>query len=577
MSDDDTMSDDDSLSSNMNESSILMEQKLNESAFLSLQEHHRHEAQADKDRTQAKRCRDKAAQYLEEAQVAEERVKRRCVQSKKAQNLFESLRFEALCHALQRNDPDTTETRLDGYFKLPPACAQLLGEALQDNTHVSKVALEVPKLIPPLLGAHDIASFVAPLMRFIRTSKSLRHVSMWAAHGSSVNNLLMEEIFNAVFQNQGQIDTLDCHCDAPIMLLCNGMQSSTSLKTVDIRFGVHSSHDERTTIEAAFRSMTSLKSLRFETQDVRLATSILNGLKVSNCELQELKLGCDLHGRAYWAALSEFTQAAEFLTHLEMQWQTLNEANMDFFLHCLYGQSSILKLSFNECSMDLDAMHLLKRFMRLRKEGATSGVSALRDLAFEWMEKEGVAPWSGSSFASMFSMGRMEQEYSEGQSQLTNEEDTYSTIGSGLRSLTLTPVSNGGDGFLIALARSAHCIELTKLSVNCRNYDDCQDVARFIAKTPSLQELDLAAMDDDYDYYSILCSLEANGTLLTVTIPGEIESRFANSFCLRNKLLGQLLHNLVMSDQDDKKEDSTGRSVVNRGPLSLLPSLLHIL
>jgi hypothetical protein len=264
---------------------------------------------------------------------------------------------------------------------------------------------------------------------------------------------------------------------------------------------------------------------------------------------------------------------------LEIQGQTLNEAQTESFLACLDAQSTICKLSLLECSIDDDAMLLLKRFMGKHKEGDISGVPALTDLTVDLLEDDGMVPWSGSTFASMFWMGRMKHEHVEGQELQNSEECPYPTIGSHIRSLTLSPVSNGGRGFLRVLARNAHRIELTKLSLYCLDDDDdCKHLARYIAKTRSLQELDLSDFDngDDDDYYPILCSLQTNGTVHTVTIPGEVASRLANSFCLRNKLLGQLLQNLVISDQGDKAVDSTQTSaVVDRGTLSLFPSLLQ--
>jgi hypothetical protein len=54
-------------------SGTLLERKLNEAVLLSLQDNRHRIADADQARTEAKLCRDKAAQYLEQAQ-AEERV-----------------------------------------------------------------------------------------------------------------------------------------------------------------------------------------------------------------------------------------------------------------------------------------------------------------------------------------------------------------------------------------------------------------------------------------------------------------------------------------------------------------------
>jgi hypothetical protein len=97
----------------MNESttSTLLEQKLKEAELLSLQEHSQRKAEADLGLLEARWCRDKAAKYLDEAQKVEGRVKRLRVEAENAKHQHDSWRFEALCHALQRNDPALTAVR----------------------------------------------------------------------------------------------------------------------------------------------------------------------------------------------------------------------------------------------------------------------------------------------------------------------------------------------------------------------------------------------------------------------------------------------------------------------------------
>jgi hypothetical protein len=61
--------------------------------------------------------RKRGANYLEEAQKAEERVERLYVQDKKAKRLHASLKFDALCHALDRNDPPQRSYRVNYTFR----------------------------------------------------------------------------------------------------------------------------------------------------------------------------------------------------------------------------------------------------------------------------------------------------------------------------------------------------------------------------------------------------------------------------------------------------------------------------
>jgi hypothetical protein len=59
-------------------------------------------------------------------------------------NLFQQPpTFSQLCASLQRNDPLTTEIRTDHSF--PDGYGRLLGEAIQENTSVQTISLELHK------------------------------------------------------------------------------------------------------------------------------------------------------------------------------------------------------------------------------------------------------------------------------------------------------------------------------------------------------------------------------------------------------------------------------------------------
>jgi hypothetical protein len=260
--------------------------------------------------------------------------------------------------------------------------------------------------------------------------------------------------------------------------------------------------------------MTSLNSLYVITEDCQLAVSILTGLKRSDCRLKELNLCCR-HSHAYWVALSEFTHATTFLKHLRISEHKFDEDDMAAFLGCLEGQPTIFKLSLFDCSMDSAAVRLLKRFMGKRKEIDTLGVSSLQELVWESV-RVGVA-WM-SVPVPMFWMKQTDGP----------NKAWYSTIGSHIRSLTLDECS----GFVSALARHAHRFNLTSLSLCNLDAEDCKQLARYISITRLLKKLELhedgdedGDENDDTDcFYPVLCSLEINGSLHTVTIPGETRS-----------------------------------------------------
>jgi hypothetical protein len=121
------------------------------------------------------------------------------------------------------------------------------------------------------------------------------------------------------------------------------------------------------------------------------------------------------------------------------------------------------------------------------------------------------------------------------------------------------PWENDFDGFLAELAHSAEKIELKCLKLSELGFHECHELAEFISATSSLQELELNGIDDAYP---ILCSLQSNGTLHAVSIPGEIESKLASSYGFRNERIGELVGNLSTED-------------VDRSTKAFLPTLLE--
>ena len=60
---------------------------------------------------------------------------------------MDDARFEALCAALRRNDPNTTEIPFVAHVVPVPQCGRRLGEALQGNHYVSSIDLGIDFLL----------------------------------------------------------------------------------------------------------------------------------------------------------------------------------------------------------------------------------------------------------------------------------------------------------------------------------------------------------------------------------------------------------------------------------------------
>jgi hypothetical protein len=511
-------------------------------------------------------------------------ISERCAKRSRAPPAAQALgrrnkcRFDALCLALQRNDTSTAELPPTNIidWKYPAVYIHRLGGALQQNTRVSVLNLDLQSLVPASFDTPQALNAIGALLRYIRSSNALRSFCIHTNRqpDRKIQRLLVYEMVEAFFENQGGTEKLICECYIPAALFCKSMVATTTLnlKVLHIRFSAYSSDEEQRAIADAFRSSTRLQSLYITTYNDNLMTCILVGLKDAYCELGTLSLRGDANSDAYWDALSDYTHSTRFLKHLELEDQFVGED----LLRCLYGQSSILKLSLRKCQMRHEGMRLLQQFMQARRQGDAAVASSICELAFESMNhtlpRTSISlpfdasrtmaigpPWPGSLFASMFWTN---QNHSVGH----GDHSRYSTVGSQIRSLTVNPVSTAGSGFLQALAQNAHRIKFTSLNLSGLGVGECNDLARFISTNSILRELKLHDITNDG---SLLRSLRGNGILQAVTMPGKIDSIRANSFCHRYKHLCEVLGSLTAIDLDH------GSKVEDRRTISLVPNLMQ--
>jgi hypothetical protein len=544
--------------------SFPLEEQLEQTALVSQQEHARWlgEAQGLKRKAECLRS---------ELEEMDQKLQRVHEHADEARRLHQTLQLDALCLKVRRNDPSTTV--LANAKDYPVGYARRLGEALQENTHVSDLDIDLEKLIPSPkdvdpLDISKVSTFVAPLIKYIRHGKAMRSVTLHSSHSQKTTNAALEAgVLAAVFGNRDAIRELTClKYLTAVGPFRDGMRS-TMLKKLDICLG--SSFDysgsERGSIQEAFGSSASLESLGLETEDAVMTETVLSGLTNGLSatwhpyQLKELKLKChDIDSLDYWTALSAFAHASAHLKHLLLEHVQWSNVDMVAFLPCLAAPGSISKLSLLDCSMDHVAMNLLRQFLRVRK--AESEGPPLCELNVTW--EDAGDSWSGSTFAYIFCM---QNDYATGM---------YSTIGSDLRRLSVSGLENGGAGFLKTMARNVHRLELQSVQLSGLNADDCRHLATWISKSALLQELEL---DEVGDARPILASLRINSTLRKVSLPGTKESRLANSYCLRNKHIGEVLESLTLDESDQVETTTSGkyRPKLERGSKSLYPTLLQ--
>jgi hypothetical protein len=550
--------------------SFPLEEQIKQTALASKQEHARLVSEAESLKRKAGSLRHELAQM-------DKKVKRLHVHADEARHLQNTLEFEALCLAVRRNDPATTE--LPNATNFPAGYALRLGEALQENTHVSVLDIHVEKLIPSLKDMQPfthakVSSFVTPLLGYIRNGRAMRHVSLQSAHPNAKINKALETWFlDAVFGNRDYIRELTCNlCSVTIPPFLKGMQS-TQLNKLDIGLGTLSDYSdlERGSIREAFRFGTRLESLSVHTEDPGVAEIVLAGLKDGaswySCRLAELKLACHtVEGLAYWTAISEFTHAYMRLKHLQLEDCSFVAQEMDTFLTCLEAPCSISKLSLLYCSCHPNAVYSFLQFMETCQQPGLGG-APLNELVVTWNTLGETC--SGSAFASIFRMRHVDA------------AGGYLTIGSSLRSLSVSGIETGCPGFVQTMARNARHIQLQRVKLSDLHATDCRHLATWIAKTSSLQELEL---DQVGDLHPILASLRRNGTLRTITLPNTKDSRFtmsyrdlAISFSDRNKYIGELLESLTLDESDQVKNATNDDNRSRRGHCykSLYPTFLQ--
>jgi hypothetical protein len=199
-----------------------------------------------------RQVRREAVRFPRQVSIILPKIKEKLRLARRMNNLDKSLIFDNLCFQLERNDPTTTTI----FASTPHKGGSLrLRNALQNNTQVSTIQFYLYETD----DEHQFLLFMEPLLSYIQTSQSIRHVTICWSFSTGSSERLQTAVLGAVFDNPDNVQALTL---SPILLsialFCNGLQS-TKLKNLHVHFDSLASYsvEERDMIAVAFRCSTS--------------------------------------------------------------------------------------------------------------------------------------------------------------------------------------------------------------------------------------------------------------------------------------------------------------------------------
>lgn len=441
-------------------------------------------------------------------------------------------RLDALCAALERNDPETTEIP---YLNMQLQYGRRLGEALQGNHYVSSMNLNLSELLD--VGEEGTDS-VALLLQYMSESDVMRKVSLTNNVVSlpEVIETLVHLILLAIAENSCIevlfLDTTIVPSDAIARL----MRTTLSLKSLSVELS-SSSSQELELLAEAFGANRSLESLRLDTgSNPAVVASILLRLDSLHC-LRELSLWLSRdfvyrnEGMSKLNELAYFLHSTRSLEHLELWDYVFEKECMNSLVEGLQANQSLVELSILECSFTWEASVAFHSFMQM---GETT--SSIREMRFSgcfnmFDDSEGHCPF-GDTLASMLIMPDKNQ-------------DTGLGIGPSLQVLDLSGGMLNVNEFLYTLAANADRIRLPCLRVDgSMDNDDWEFFIECLPKLVHLTELDIYTVNQDVDSRSFVDTLLRNGSLQHVVLAlnrenflNEAESRIVQSYCKRNEVI----------------------------------------
>jgi hypothetical protein len=509
-------------------------------------------AESERLRAAARKLVEDAQRLQTEAiQLETEASKVLAKESEKSKVIY-SLKCQKILHCLSRNDTETKDVHIDEY-DAPVGQATLLGEALEGNTVVLELYLDIEMMLPKGSAVVSIP-VVGKLLQFLSTSTSLRRVHLGLSlSGTRMSRAVAYELtgmlVDAIAKNSSIVDLSLNLPDQEHWLQKIANMPLTSLK---LWFPDFLTRDVPT-IASCIASLSHLEFLElFPRGHESVAIAILTQLSSADSRLRHLSLNSD-DGmyEPLLTALGRFLSSTTRLDHLELSGLDCYENELEIVFRGLQhvnvetGVTTIYmsKLHFAEFQFDKEEFPPMVAFLktRIHRKGAVTCRSALQELCFHPCGHDGLGRFGARQLASSLLMARMRMNDSGIGTKL------MPTIGSQVRSISLGSVPRI---FLDHLGRHAHRVRLETMELIDVPKDTGVALGACLPKLQYLKVLKLSFVGTGSPYW-ILRGLRRNGTLVNVEITYEEEychfdaaqSRLVEAYCERNRVLGDLLDN----------------------------------
>jgi hypothetical protein len=502
-------------------------------------------------RTPSERLRSAARKLSEESQRLQTEATRLQKQEEAKTELLASLQFEKTLCCLKRNAAETTVVDLDRYND-SDGYGKLLGEALEGNTVVADLILNVQTLLPSRCDSVSIP-FVAQLLKFLSTSTSLLRVQMinsnwFPCMPRTVLGNLTELILDSILENSRivKLTVKQTVHVASLQKIANARMPLTSL-TISFpnlqEFCVM--EQDISTVATCIASLSHLEYLELIVErSESLSVAILTELNRSNSGLlRQLRLNLNhaMNG-PFFMALSQLMMGSAtamrldfVLSSIALSWtdvedvlRGLQHVNIDTGVTTMF----VSQLTFSGCGFSNDKIASFLQTRIGHNEGYTFQ-SSLNELRFE-PGYDCLLPQRIAESLFMVKSSDADANFAP-------------TIGSTVRSVS---VAGANRKVLDRFGLYANQLRLEKLKLARLSRVASRSLGVCLPKLQSLKELKLAEVAPGGPQW-ILRGLRRSSTLISVeSIDAKGDSSFGagqlrllEAYCERNMRLGELLDN----------------------------------
>lgn len=277
--------------------------------------------------------------------------------------------FQTLCSRLQDNDPNVFIVNTDTFPYFDPEAAQKLGQALENNTHVQRLIIDITNLA--VLGPED---GVTRISSFVKTSQSLKAVLLKSPGLASFGEYIgpnqridVADVVTIFLSSLAQNEAVDevILADVDLALPCKAfhkflVECKPNLRRLRLSYGQGLEPIEMMTIMDAFAKNETLKEVQLTEVPESMWSACLAGIAVNQnlCSLNLDRLSEDYDH----TPLNNVIETNTSIRKLSITRSRF--VSVESIITSLQRNETIVELILSNCGIGVhDAVHL-KRLVK---------------------------------------------------------------------------------------------------------------------------------------------------------------------------------------------------------------------